>query len=301
MRVLFVDAGGRLRVPWRLLGFLALFAGLSVVLMLGVRAILGGMPKLSPQQFVTIAVAATLAVWLARRVLDRRGFLALGLRRGGALGDLAFGTLLGVAAIGVFAGVALATGLATYAGTSRWHPERAIGEPFGAGSAAALAGILVLLAAVAWWEELVFRGYLLVNLAEGVGLPAAVAINCLLFGLAHAFNPGATALSSAILVVTTLELIYAYVASRALWLPVGLHLGWNLAQGSLFGFGASGNLQPSLWILEPAGPDWLGGGEFGPEGSVIVLPLTAATLLAIRWWSRRRDAVRARPAPLRPG
>jgi hypothetical protein len=65
--------------------------------------------------------------------------------------------------------------------------------------------------------------------------------------------------------LTTPQLIYAHQKTGQLWLPMGLHLGWNFFQASVFGFAASGQGSPSLISQTPTGPDWLSGGAFGAE------------------------------------
>jgi hypothetical protein len=69
-----------------------------------------------------------------------------------------------------------------------------------------------------------------------------------------------------------------------------MHVGWNFFQGPIFGYAASGHDTPVLVAQAPSGPAWLSGGAFGPEGSVLTIPVVAAALLAMRWWAGRRQA-----------
>ena len=146
---------------------------------------------------------------------------------------------------------------------------------------------LMLTILIGYWEELVFRGYLLQNMAEGLGMIAAIVVSCLLYGLVHAANPNAGLLSSLIIVLFGFLRIYGYLATGLLWLSIGMHIGWNFFQGPVFGFAASGHLEEQTVIRHDlAGADWLSGGDFGPEASLVTVPVILLALGAMRLWSR---------------
>jgi len=106
------------------------------------------------------------------------------------------------------------------------------------------------------------------------------------FGFLHGLNPDATFLTSFLIALTTPQLIYAYLKTGRLWMPIGLHLGWNFCQASVFGFAASGQKSPTLIMQSPTGPDWLSGGAFGAEGSVLIVPYVALSMVLIHYWVR---------------
>jgi hypothetical protein len=124
-------------------------------------------------------------------------------------------------------------------------------------------------------EELLFRAILFRLLEEMFGTAVAVAISSALFALAHAANPGATAVTlSALAIGLGALLALSYAATRNLWFPIGLHMGWNLAVGFLYGLPNSGQLHPTrLANTTIHGGDALTGGEFGPEASIILVTL----------------------------
>ena len=273
-------ADGRLRAGWRIGVFVLVFMGLAIAGQLGLRAILGGFPKGSPLIFPVLAVAATLAVLFARRFLDRRSFVSLGLsNRRAAVADIAFGFCLsGLMAALVF--------------LLMWQVGAVDGFSIDLSGPALVAILGVPLAVtilVGYWEELVFRGYLLQNMADGMGMKWAVVVSCLLYGLVHAMNPHASVLSSAIIVLFGFLRIYGYLATGLLWLSMGMHIGWNYFQGVIFGFAASGQ-GSDVTLLSPqlAGPAWLSGGDFGPEASVLIIPVLLVALWLMRAWARWR-------------
>src|ERR1019366_4873664 len=140
--------------------------------------------------------------------------------------------------------------------------------------------VLALLAALAAavFEEVVFRGFLF-RLAAGLGGNwTALGVTSALFGLAHIANPGATWASAlAVAIEAGILLGAAYAASGALWLPIGIHAGWNFAEGFLFSMAVSGHTGPSGLIRgDLHGPTFLTGGPFGPEASVIAVAVCLA-------------------------
>jgi uncharacterized protein len=127
-------------------------------------------------------------------------------------------------------------------------------------------------------EELAFRGYILQRLAQAWGLPAAVVASSLVFAMVHVLNPNVRLLAVIGLFAAGLLLACAYLVSRSLWLPIGLHMGWNLAEIHLLGFPGSGITEPSLFRSAVHGPEVVTGGAFGPDGGLVGL---AATLLGM--------------------
>lgn len=128
---------------------------------------------------------------------------------------------------------------------------------------------------VACGEEVIFRGIIFRCLDERYGIWLALAVSSLLFGFAHIFQFNATLWSSiAIAIEAGLLLGAAYKYTGSLWLPIGIHWAWNFTQGNVFGFPVSGGSEDeSIFKSVVEGPEWLTGGAFGPEASVITVVL----------------------------
>jgi membrane protease YdiL (CAAX protease family) len=123
-------------------------------------------------------------------------------------------------------------------------------------------------------EELVFRGILFRLLEEFGGSWLALALTSILFGLAHLRNPNATLLSaSAIALEAGVLLGAAYMLTRSLWMPIGMHAAWNFTEGEVFDVPVSGIGQHGLVIAKLSGPDWITGGAFGLEASLIAMTI----------------------------
>lgn len=279
-----LDADGRLRNGWRVLGFLGvlIFASLVVSLLahLWPRSL---RPYVPTKWLEVLGVLAASGLCLH---LEDRPWASLGLRLNRAfLRDLLLGTLGGAALIGVTAALA--------AGAGAVHWVRTPGVSLGDLAAAAW-----LFLAVAVFEELVFRGYPFQRAVDGLGFTGAQILFAFLFALLHWSNPGMTGASRAWgtlnIALAAVLLAFCWQRTGSLALPMGVHLGWNWTQGSLLGFGVSGTAgQGWLTPLFHARPVWLSGGTFGLEASLpCALVCGAAILLLWRWkgWGAGSDA-----------
>jgi len=143
-------------------------------------------------------------------------------------------------------------------------------------------------------EEIVTRGVLFRAVEEGLGTWWALAISALFFGAAHIFNPGATLWSSlAIAIEAGVLLALLYHVTRSLWACVGLHAAWNIMQGTVYGIPVSGTQAHGWLVSSRSGPDWLSGGVFGAEASVVALILcTTCSALLLLVALRRGTIVR---------
>jgi membrane protease YdiL (CAAX protease family) len=131
-------------------------------------------------------------------------------------------------------------------------------------------------------EEIIFRGVVFRITEEAFGTLVALLVSAGFFGLIHMGNPGATVTSGlAIALEAGVLLAASYMLVRNLWLPVGLHFGWNFCEGGVFGSAVSGNAFKGLWHTTFTGPDILSGGKFGPEASVVAVAVCATAALVM--------------------
>ena len=150
-------------------------------------------------------------------------------------------------------------------------------------------------------EELLARGSLFRISEQHVGSLLALVITAGIFGLQHIDNPGATLASTlSVAIGGGLMLSGVYMLTRTLWATIAVHAAWNFGQ-SVLGIPVSGNIQTGVVQVRLDGPDWLTGGPFGIEPSVIALLLwtgvfAVVLVLAVRaerWqsWRAARGAV----------
>lgn len=139
---------------------------------------------------------------------------------------------------------------------------------------------------VAVSEEIFFRGILFRMINRRWNIWAALVISALIFGGLHIFNNNATLWSSIAIAIEAGSLLgAAYAYSKNIWLPIGIHWIWNYTQGNILGFPVSGEDNvTSIITPEISGPQWLTGGSFGAEASVI----SAVIGLLISLWFIRK-------------
>jgi len=250
-----------------------------------------GATSLMPLGLLTGAAAT-----LAGALVAGWTVLALDGRPPGALGFYLARASARESLAGLAVGVGVAStiiALIALAGALRWSPEPGTGADWLVGAGAAAAFLAVPAAA----EEAVLRGYPLQALAEAWGPAWALWITAVAFGALHLGNPGVNALAAANVAGAGLLLGVVYLRTGSLWWATGVHLGWNWAQGYLADLPVSGLelMDAPFYEGVPAGPGWIGGGAFGPEGSVLTtLVLLAATaLLWTRPWLRPSAAALA--------
>jgi len=131
-------------------------------------------------------------------------------------------------------------------------------------------GLFLILFIAATNEELVFRGYPFQKLVESLGPIGAVALSSALFGLAHLGNAHHTWISTVNTMLVGIPLSIAYLRTRSLWMPVGMHFTWNYVQGFVFGLPVSGVRFPAALLkVSVHGAAWLTGADYGPEGGLI--------------------------------
>ena len=139
---------------------------------------------------------------------------------------------------------------------------------------------------VAVSEEIFFRGILFRIINRRWNIWAALVISALIFGGLHILNDNATLWSSIAIAIEAGSLLgAAYAYSKNIWLPIGIHWIWNYTQGNILGFPVSGEDNvTSIITPEISGPQWLTGGSFGAEASVI----SAVIGLLISLWFIRK-------------
>ncbi|HEU9002066.1 TPA: CPBP family intramembrane glutamic endopeptidase [Streptococcus pneumoniae] len=120
-------------------------------------------------------------------------------------------------------------------------------------------------------EELVTRAWLIPQLAKRTNLKVAIIISNSLFTLLHLGNPGITFLSAIDLFLFGVAMSLYLLKTDTIWGIGGIHGAWNFAQGNLFGVLVSGQSSgTSIMRFTPQGnQDWLSGGSFGIEGSIV--------------------------------
>jgi uncharacterized protein len=143
------------------------------------------------------------------------------------------------------------------------------------------------------FEELLFRGVLFRAVENWLGSWAALVVSSLVFGLTHLMNPEATLEGALFIAIEAGTLLAAAVMlTRRLWLSIGFHMAWNYTQSAIFSGIVSGNApQQGLIRSTMQGPDWLTGGNFGVESSVLALVVCTTTGIVMLMMAVRRGNI----------
>lgn len=231
-------------------------------------------------QLLMRALPAAIAYLLLVRFVERRRVDELAPRR--LLPDGALGLIAGLALFSAVVGLLWLLGSYRVTGT---NPH-----------AAWLPALLMVGLGAGIGEEIISRGVLFRIVEEGLGTWWALLVSALFFGAMHLGNPGATLWAAAAIAIEA-GLLFGllYHVTRSLPLCMGLHAAWNFAQGTIYGIPVSGTDADGWLVSTRSGPDWLSGGVFGAEASVVALALCSLCTLALLVVAMRRGSI-VRPA-----
>lgn len=223
-----------------------------------------------------LLIVGTCAVYAAYvRLIERRSVTELGTR--GALQEFGRGLLTGAALFCLVMLILWGMHVLRIGGVNSWY-----------------AVIYPLIAALTagFTEEILMRGVLFRIIEESLGSWLALAISAATFGLLHAFNPGASLMSTAAIALEAGILLAAvYMYTRRLWMVIGLHAGWNFAEGGLFGASVSGGGAHGLFSSQFQGASLLTGGKFGPEASVVAVLVCLAAGIGFIFLAYRKGQI----------
>jgi uncharacterized protein len=279
----------------RILLFLGVFGALVFLMRIGFVTIgWAGKGAPEPQRYIAIflmqLVPAITAYLFLVYYIERRKPAELSWRQ--VLPHGAAGTLAGFALITAVVGALWLAGSYQVIGS---NPE----APW-------LRHLLIAGLGTAIAEEIITRGILFRVIEEGLGTWGALLISAAIFGLGHIFNPGATVWTSlAIAIEAGLLFGLLFHVTRSLPLCIGLHMAWNFTQGTVWGIPVSGTTEAGWLVSTRSGPDWLSGGVFGAEASVVAVVLCSAVTLGLLATALRRGSIvppwfKRRAAPAAP-
>ena len=284
-RSIFYNEEPRLRAGWRLLvqSVLLLILTICAFIPLAFVPRFASSAELLYLQVASV-IGTTLSILVVRRLLDKRSFASLGTR-------IDRWTLLDLlAGMGItFLVMALIFGIQWAAGWVRFDSFAWQDTPLAGVIIETLVSFLTLIL-VGWGEELLSRGYHLQTLESGLNTVWAVLISSAVFSFMHLSNPNVESIPfvASGLLLAGVFLAFGYLRTRQLWLPIGLHIGWNFFEGVVFGFPISGLDYYHLAHLQFSGPQIWTGGLFGPEAGLILIPGMILGFILVALYTRNR-------------
>lgn len=214
------------------------------------------------------------------KVIEKNSLSTLGFVKKNWLKYLGWGILISLLQMGVIALVYQVGGIGTF------ELNELSLEP-----------ILFILGLFPFWllqggtEEVATRGWLLTRIAARTNLPLAIGISSSLFGILHLGNAGVTFLSVLNIILDGVLAALLFIYTDSIWLVVAQHGTWNYVQGNLLGFQVSGTgADASIFTFTMgSGPDWLTGGEFGAEGSIITTLVLLVSVVIVYLLGERNE------------
>ncbi len=280
-------AGGAKALLWRIVRFpliRVIFGFVAVLLpvtlyqagLIGIFGDLKSKTTLFQLAIVPLCALVLLTYWGFVRLIERRPVSELG--KAGAVREWAAG--LGIGSLMFCMTIGLIAALGSYQITAQNGPEKLI--PF--------IGLSLMSGVV---EEILLRGLFFRIIEEWLGSWIALALSAALFGALHLANPNASPTAAiAIALEAGVMLGAAYMVTRRLWLPIGLHMAWNFVQGGVFGVAVSGIKSEGLLVGHLSGPEWISGGAFGAEASALAVLVGVVTSLLFLRIAARRGQIR---------
>ena len=277
LKEFFVAEDGRPHPPWRILMFLVIVVACVVVVTLTMRGFFDLVHQITgiggTGAAYTTTIALLLAHWMTFESFDKRPWSFVGLGRENARpAPLLSGVALGGIPIAAASLLLLGIGFMTLRQTTDgpWI--------------ATAARLVIFLLPAALYEELLLRGYAFATLREWLGPTAAVVFTSAVFGLLHGANPGSTYTPIAVVTLAGVYLAVILLATKSLYAAWLAHFAWNFVQAGILHVPVSGipMARPDYELLE-TGPDWLTGGEWGPEGGVAAAAAILAGCAFLYW------------------
>ena len=228
--------------------------------------------------FSFVFILLLFIVWV--KVIEKNSLSSLGFVKRNWLKYLGWGILISLLQMGVIALVYQVGGIGTFK----------LNE-------LSLEPILFILGLFPFWllqggtEEVATRGWLLTRIAARTNLPLAIGISSSLFGILHLGNAGVTFLSVLNIILDGVLAGLLFIYTDSIWLVVAQHGTWNYVQGNLLGFQVSGTgADASIFSFTMGdGPDWLTGGAFGAEGSIITTLVLLVSLVIVYRLGERKE------------
>jgi hypothetical protein len=257
MKKYFFNINDEIRPGWKILVFLiflfSFYFLLSNLIIIFNRTIYSG--------YIVVLLSIICSTFLSTKLLDKKTFLSIGLYiKHGTKRELLSGAFLSLIMISTIFLFELFFGFIKISIKSL-NFQSILDISF--------QGLLLYLI-IAFNEELLFRGYMFQKLMEGTNKIVSIIFLSIIFSGLHLFNPEINVIAIINIMIASIWFSLAFITTLSLWMPISMHFIWNYFEGVIYSFPVSGIVNnPSFFYLDQFGPDWLTGGNFGPEGGII--------------------------------
>lgn len=218
-------------------------------------------------------IALSLLIYIFRKLIDRKSILSLGFSIKNRAKDILAGFLVASGLIGGGTLILYAFGYVNFTN-------------FQFNFQSTIISFLIFII-VALNEEIYIRGYILNNLMTSMNRYYALILSSIIFTLMHSLNFNISVIALLNIFLAGILLGISYIYTKNLWFPISLHLFWNFIQGPILGYKVSGQTTESVITINQVGNDFIHGGEFGFEGSIVCTILIVLAIIGIMYYYRK--------------
>ena len=272
---------GNLRALWRLTAFASAFFLIVAVVDAMAQQVAGfsstsALSAETVQEFV-LAISALTAIGVVVRFVDNESWSIVALDKPTWRRDkILNGATLGMLAIATTAALLFALQSLRIEFPASNTPNQSSLQTW----LVSAAGISIMLAPAALFEELIFRGYLWRVTEDATNSSVALMVTSFVFGLSHLQNAGAGALSIFNVMLAGVALGLVRQVSNSVPAAWAAHFAWNWMMAVALHGPVSGlPLSTPGYHAVAQGPDWVSGGNWGPEGGAIATVVLAAFII----------------------
>jgi len=232
--------------------------------------------------YATILESIVVILWC--RFKEKRSLESLGFKRKNALRDYAIGMLIGFVMFSAVVGINILTGAMTIESAT---------ENITLGT---LGFILIFFIGFVFqgaFEEILFRGYLMVNIGAKHKMSTAIIISSIAFAIFHGANPGITLLSLINLALIAIFFALYIICFDNIWGACAIHSVWNFVQGNFYGISVSGlNVFESVFVSTSIpGKEFINGGAFGAEGGIATSIVNVLAIVILLIYMKKKGQI----------
>lgn len=290
MHKIIYNSINKVRPIWRLVIFILITFSINIPLQIILQKLLGQGLLRGYISGSLYFLSVLISLYIQIKYLDKSSFKKYGLKLNNIwFKEFSFGFLIPIIQLSIFFIFLYLTGNLTI---SNYFTTSSSDYTFIEGFISELFG-LVIGSSV---EEIFFRAFLFYLVYEALRTlkkdPTKRALLILfliapLFGLAHINNTGATIISTINLGLDAILMCLPFLITGRLGMSIGMHLSWNLFQGTVFGFAISGNVAKASIMKVTILDNLITGGPFGAEGSVLFIVLDLIAIAFILLWEKQ--------------
>ena len=227
--------------------------------------------------YTTLIQSIIVVLWW--KFKEKKSLVSLGFKRKNALRDYLIGMIIGFIMFSFAVGINLLTGAMTIKITT-----------------SNLGFILLFLIGFIFqgaFEEILIRGYLMVNIGKKHKMSTAIIISSIIFSIIHGLNPGMNIIPIINLILISIFFSLYVISFDNIWGACGIHSVWNFVQGNFYGIAVSGiKTADTIFVsTNVVGKEFINGGMFGLEGGIAVSIVVIVSIVILLIYMKTKKQI----------